>query len=216
VTGEPPGRVPPPDAGEPGGLFPALERVGRTNLAKMAARAFATAAALLLIYFIVPIERHPGAGIALRLGIGMAAFVGVLALEVSLISTHDQPILRAAVAMATIIPLFLVVFAWIYLTMARSDPHSFGTPLDRVGALYFTVSVFSTVGFGDITAKTDAARVVVTFQMLADMVVVAVVIRLILGAATRTEARRRTLAEHAEQAPGDPHGDTGSADVAPG
>jgi len=28
--------------------------------------------------------------------------------------------------------------------------------------LYFTVTVFATVGFGDITAKTEAARLVVT------------------------------------------------------
>ena len=59
--------------------------------------------------------------------------------------------LRAGVAMATIIPLFLVLFAWIYLTMSRFSPSTFGHPLDRTSALYFTVSVFSTVGFGDIT-----------------------------------------------------------------
>jgi len=35
---------------------------------------------------------------------------------------------------------------------------------------YFTVTVFSTVGFGDITAKTEAARLVVTGQMIVDLV----------------------------------------------
>jgi voltage-gated potassium channel len=94
-------------------------------------------------------------------------------------------LLRATVAMATVIPLFLIVFAWIYLTLARSDPASFGEPLSRISALYFTVTVFSTVGFGDIVAKTDVARLVVTIQMIADLAVVALVIRLIFGAAAR-------------------------------
>jgi hypothetical protein len=103
--------------------------------------------------------------------------------------------LRAAVAMATIIPLFIVLFAWIYLTLARSQPAAFGVPLDRSSALYFTVTVFSTVGFGDITAKTDVARLVVTVQMLADLAVLAVVIRLIFGAASRSEARLKASSE---------------------
>jgi hypothetical protein len=47
------------------------------------------------------------------------------------------------------------------------------------------------VGFGDITPKTDVARLVVTVQMLADLAVIAVVIRLILGAAARGVDRLR-------------------------
>lgn len=91
--------------------------------------------------------------------------------------------------MATIIPLFLVMFAWIYLTMSASDPTAFGGQLSRTSALYFTVTVFSTVGFGDITPKTDMARIVAMVQMLADLAVIAVVVRMILGAATRGVAR---------------------------
>jgi hypothetical protein len=129
--------------------------------------------------------------VVLRLGVGLALFVVVLVNEIRLISNHDRPMLRAAVAMATIIPLFLISFAWIYLTMARADPAAFGGPLTRSSSLYFTVSVFSTVGFGDITPKTDVARLVTTIQMLADIAIVAVVIRLILGAATRGVDRQR-------------------------
>ena len=62
-------------------------------------------------------------------------------------------------------------------------PTAFGQPFSRISALYFTVTVFSTVGFGDITPKTDAARLVVTVQMLSDLIVIAVVFRLLFGAA---------------------------------
>jgi hypothetical protein len=75
--------------------------------------------------------------------------------------------------------------------MARSNPATFGAPLDRSSALYFTVTVFSTVGFGDITPKTDPARLIVTVQMLTDLAVLAIVVRLIFGAATRSQALKR-------------------------
>jgi hypothetical protein len=47
----------------------------------------------------------------------------------------------------------------------------FAGPLTRTDALYFTVTVFPTVGFGDITARSETARIVVTGQMIADLVI---------------------------------------------
>ena len=73
--------------------------------------------------------------------------------------------------MATIVPLFLFLFASLS-TMARSNPATFGGPLNRISAFYFTVTVFSTVGFGDITPKTGISQLVVTVQMLSDLAVI--------------------------------------------
>jgi voltage-gated potassium channel len=163
----------------------------RSQVVQTGIRALITATLLVFLYFVTPVEHRPHQSVFLRLGVALAVFVVILVNEIRLISGHDRPMLRATVAMATIIPLFIVLFAWIYLTMARADPAAFGVPLSRISALYFTVTVFSTVGFGDITAKTDVARLVVTVQMLADLAVVAVVIRLILGAAARGVDRLR-------------------------
>lgn len=168
-----------------------LSTFGRSHVVKTGLRAAVTATLLLTVYFLLPIEHRAHQSVALRLGAALALFVVVLSNEIRLISSHDRPLLRATVAMATVIPLFLVLFAWMYLTLARSDPASFGEPLSRISALYFTVSVFSTVGFGDIVAKTDPARLVVTVQMIADLAVVALVIRLIFGAAARRADRLR-------------------------
>ena len=44
-----------------------------------------------------------------------------------------------------------MVFASTYFVMERVSAANFTQPLTRTGALYFTVTVFSTVGFGDIT-----------------------------------------------------------------
>jgi voltage-gated potassium channel len=165
--------------------FSGLSGVSRSHLLRTAFRATAMATVLLVLYYNLPIEHRAHESVALRLGVALALFAAVVFNEVRLIPGHDRPMMRAAVAMATIIPLFLVVFAWIYLTLSMSDPAAFGERLSRSSSLYFTVTVFSTVGFGDIVPKTNPARLVCTVQMLADLAVIAVVVRLILGAAAR-------------------------------
>jgi voltage-gated potassium channel len=50
--------------------------------------------------------------------------------------------------------------------------------------------VFATVGFGDITAKTEAARLVATGQMITDLIILGIGARVILGAVTRARQRR--------------------------
>jgi voltage-gated potassium channel len=161
----------------------------RSHLAKTVLRAVVSATLLLTLYYLFPVEHRAHQSVVLRLIVALALFAIILSIEVRFIANHDRPMLRAGVAMATIIPLFLVMFAWIYLTMSNSDPTAFGGSLNRTSALYFTVTVFSTVGFGDITPKTDMARIVAMVQMLTDLAVIAVVVRLILGAATRGVAR---------------------------
>jgi hypothetical protein len=75
------------------------------------------------------------------------------------------------------------VFAVAYLEMADADAGSFSEPLSRTDALYYTVTVFSTVGFGDIIPKTDLARVATTVQMLlGDLLVVGLVLNVMVGA----------------------------------
>ena len=61
--------------------------------------------------------------------------------------------------------------------------------------LYFTVTVFSTVGFGDITAKTETARLV-TGQMIADLIILGLAIKIIVGAVKRGQQRQTTPGQH--------------------
>ena len=80
--------------------------------------------------------------------------------------------------------MFLLVFAILYLSLSQAATTHFSQPLNHTGALYLTITVFSTVGFGDITPKGDLARIVVSIQMLLDLVVIGAVVRLIATAAT--------------------------------
>jgi hypothetical protein len=74
--------------------------------------------------------------------------------------------------------------------MAVQDAASFDLEgLTRMDTLYFAVTVFSSVGFGDISAASQAARVLVTVQMLLNLIVLGAGIRVFVGAARRTRGR---------------------------
>ena len=55
---------------------------------------------------------------------------------------------------------------------------------------WLVVTVFATVGFGDIAAVTQTARIVVIVQMLGDLLVLGLLIRLILSAVQTGQQRR--------------------------
>jgi hypothetical protein len=106
------------------------------------------------------------------LALGLALIVAVLVWNVRSIIVSPQPRVRAAAALTTTVPLFLVLFAAAYYAMSGGSPGSFSEPLTRVSAAYFTITVFSTVGFGDITPITSAARIATSVQMIGDIILV--------------------------------------------
>ena len=64
----------------------------------------------------------------------------------------STPGLRAVEAISVTLTLFLLLFATSYAVMTRVEPGSFDVPpMTRVDGLYFTVTVFATVGFGDLS-----------------------------------------------------------------
>jgi voltage-gated potassium channel len=141
--------------------------------------------ALVVLYYLLPLD-HSSTGTAITiLVIGLAVFIGLVAFQTRSIIRSPFPGLRAIEALATSVPLFLLLFASTYVVMAKMSASNFDGRLTHTDGLYFTVTVFSTVGFGDITAKTQAARLVVTGQMIADLVILGLAIKIIMGAVTR-------------------------------
>ena len=84
--------------------------------------------------------------------------------------------------------------------LAALPAANFGEHLSHTDGLYFTVTVFSTVGFGDITAKTETARLVVTGQMIADLIILGVAIKIIVGAVKRGRQRQTVPGQHPDPA----------------
>ena len=143
------------------------------------------------IYYLLPLDHSSTWAAVTILVIGLVLFIGLIAFQVRSIVRSRFPGLRAIEALATSVPLFLLLFASVYVVLSTISASNFGQPLTHTDALYFTVTVFSTVGFGDITAKTEAARLVVTAQMIADLLIIGLGLRVIVGAVTRGRQQQR-------------------------
>jgi voltage-gated potassium channel Kch len=76
--------------------------------------------------------------------------------------------------------------------LSARDPGAFNESLDKIAALYFTMTTVATVGYGDIFARTAGARIAVMLQMVFNVVVIGVAVRLIAATArSRTRPRGR-------------------------
>jgi hypothetical protein len=142
-----------------------------------------TWAASLTVYYLAPIGRAGRVREGLWLAIGLLLVGVVVFRRTRRILAADFPGLRAMEGLAVILPLFLLVFAVLYLALSQVTASSFSQELDHTKALYFAITVFSTVGFGDITPTTNTARIIVSIQMLLDLVVIGLVVRLLINAA---------------------------------
>ena len=154
-------------------------------------RAVVSIAVVVTAYYLLPFDRSSTGAAVTWLVIGLVLLIGLIAFQVRMIIRSQFPNLRAVEALATSLSLLLALFAGTYVAMAAHSAGNFGEHLTHTDALYFTVTVFSTVGFGDITAKTEAARLVVTGQMITDLVVLGIGIKIILGAVSRGLQRRQ-------------------------
>src|SRR4051794_29514904 len=182
--------------------------VRRRRVARETLKLVAIVVALFTIYFVMPLDLLTAIPVGVTLVVGLLVLGGVSTWEVLAIISADVPQVRALEALVRIIPLFLILFAASYYVMGQADAHSFSGPLTRSESLYFTVTVFSTVGFGDFVATSEISRDAVTFQMILDLV--------ILGLGVRVLTRAVQVGTDRKQQPGanpDPPPRSGAADA---
>jgi voltage-gated potassium channel len=154
-------------------------------------KAAASTLVLLVVYYLLPLDRSAGGALVAWLGAGLVAFMAVAALQIRAILRAPYPALRAVTGFGIAIPLFLLVFASTYLSIAAGDRQAFSEALSHTDALYFTVTVFSTVGFGDITPSSQSARIATTLQMVGGLLVLGLLARVVVSAVQESRERQR-------------------------
>ncbi|MFI9587362.1 potassium channel family protein [Streptomyces sp. NPDC052236] len=176
-------------------------RPGRWAAVVAVARAVLIAVGLVTAYYLLPLEERGTAGASALLVCGLVAVLLVFCWEVRVIVRSPHPRLKAVEALAATLVLYLVLFAGAYYLLDRSAPDSFSEPLTRTDALYFTLTTFSTVGYGDITARSQTGRVLTMLQMAGGLLFVGIAAR-VLASAVRTGLRQQRRGPSAQQRSG--------------
>ena len=147
-------------------------------------------AAVTVLYFVVPLDRHVVGGVVLRSAgacLLLALLAGAVVAQLRLSTRHgDERVDGLILAIA----LVWFVFALGFYGLHERRPDEVAGLETRLDALYFVTSTMLTVGYGDIHATGQVARGLVLAQMLFDVVFVATAGAMI-SARVRDKAARR-------------------------
>ena len=148
-------------------------------------RSVVLSAALIALFYLLPFTWAPALQLGTAVVVGAVLIIGVARWQLRAVAHAAFPEVRAIEALAFSTSALIVLFSSCYLSLSRSDPEAFSESLNHTAALYFTVTTLTTVGFGDISASTDVARITVMFQIVANIVVLGVLVKLIVSVAQR-------------------------------
>ncbi|SDD00695.1 potassium channel family protein [Glycomyces harbinensis] len=131
-----------------------------------AVRYLLACAALVVAYAVVPVRADAGAAALVLRGALTLALLVLIALvigrqAVRQLREPDAPLGTLVVGIVA----GLLVFALVDYGVAVHRPEEFSGLRTRVDALYFALSTLLTVGFGDVSAQGQVARVVMCVQM---------------------------------------------------
>jgi voltage-gated potassium channel len=154
----------------------------RRDAVGWAVRTVAALVLLLVAYYQAPLDRPLTATTGLLFVVSLVLLALALVVQIRRILVSATPVLRAVRTLVIGMPTLLVVFAATYVIIDGQQSGAFTEPLNRTDGLYFTVTTFATVGYGDISPVTELARVVVTVQMVVGIIAVGLIAKVVLGA----------------------------------
>ena len=159
-------------------------RKRRRVIAFVVLRALLTVTVLVALYYTLPIGEEWRLSAGVRAVVALVVFVAVASWQIRTVARSRHPGIRAIGALALVVPLFLLFFASTYFFLSANGPGAFSQEdLTRTDAMYLSVTIFSTVGFGDISATSQSARLVVTSQMILDLLLLGIGINAFVHAA---------------------------------
>ena len=152
-------------------------------------RTTATSFLLVLVYFVVPMgQGDEPLPLAVSATVSVLAVLGMAMLAVRRIrKLIEDPRLADLPTLALMVVLTMVVFAVGYFMLENSSTGQVEGLHTRLDSLYFTLTMITTVGFGDVHPAGQAARAITCLQMVFNAVFLGALIR----TGTTQLARRR-------------------------
>jgi voltage-gated potassium channel len=105
-------------------------------------------------------------------------------------------------SLVMLLALVLMVFAFGFYTLERSDPGQVVGLSTRIDAFYFTLATMATVGYGDVHAAGQVARALTAAQMIFNIIFVGALAAVLTGR-VRIRAQERERARQASPTAGD-------------
>lgn len=160
-------------------------------IARLVLRLILGVGVVLGAYALIPLGQDGWWSAALpSLIIGTAIFSFVFIRGLRGIVSAEHPAIRAVEALTMTLLVVIVIFATLAVEIEAQSPGSYSEPLTKLDGIYFSVTTLATVGYGDITPVTQYARGVGIAQMLANLAVLGLAVRLLTSALNRSQARR--------------------------
>lgn len=122
----------------------------------------------------------------------IAVYVVIIVLLLRRVRMRQHLTFPGMMLLTVLVVFFILSFSWFYRALESINPGSFSEPFTDVSAVYFTIAVLSTVGFGDIRPLDDLSRAVVTIQMALGVGLLAAAINMV---ARKTDRVIRELPE---------------------
>jgi len=107
--------------------------------------------------------------------------------QIRRIATSNHPQATWFEALIVLGTLFLAIFAHIYRVLGGADGGSFTEPMDMLNSYYYSLTVLSTLGLGDITPVTQNAKIFTMAQILCDIVLISLVLKVLSSARVPNE-----------------------------
>ena len=148
-------------------------------------------ALVLGVYWLIPLGADGWWSAALpSFIIGTALFAFVFIRGLKGIVSAEHPAVRAVEALTMTVLVVIVIFATLAVEIEAQSPGSYSEPLTKLDGIYFSVTTLATVGYGDITPVSEYARGVGIVQMVVNLAVLGLAVRVLTRALSRSQDRR--------------------------
>lgn len=174
-------------------------------------RLAAAAAVLIVAYYLIPASGPLSTtSWSVLFAVGAAVLAALLLLLVGglLRAGPDVRLQRLFVLLC----LTVFFFADTYYLLSQT-PGQIDDAHTKTDTLYFTITTLSTVGYGDVHAASQLARIAVTIQILFDLFFIGTAVAVATGILRAKAARLRS---HDGEQPGQTQTGTGTAQPGPG